>query len=118
RTIGNPLFFPREDRLGIENNRIVAHHIGAKGQLRSSTSYRTLLTYSRNYGTYGNVENPRDETYPYYRGKKQFSFLLETQSLLPFLNGLHLNAGIALDIGELYSGNIGFMLGISRRFQK
>ncbi|MEX2641565.1 MAG: capsule assembly Wzi family protein [Balneolales bacterium] len=114
RTLGNPLFFPRDDGPGIENNRIVAHHLGAGGAISPAFSYRTLITYSRNYGTYGTVEEPRGEDYPYYHGLTQFSFLLETQTLLPYLSDLYFNAAFAADTGQLYSNNAGVWLGIQK----
>lgn len=62
RTIGNPLFFPAGTRagtwspatvtLGVENNRIRAHHLGLGGKLFRVHPYRLMLTYSRNYGRY------------------------------------------------------------------
>ena len=38
--------------LGVENNRIRAHHLGVGGRLFRVHPYRLMLTYSRNYGTY------------------------------------------------------------------
>ena len=62
RTIGDPLFFPAGTHagtwspavvtLGVENNRIRAHHLGLGGKLFRRHPYRLMLTYSRNYGTY------------------------------------------------------------------
>ena len=62
RTIGNPLFFPvgthtgtwtgRELVLGVENNRLKAHHVSVAGKLFKRMPYKLMLTYSMNYGTY------------------------------------------------------------------
>ena len=62
RTIGNPLFVPkgthagtwtgRETVLGVENNRLKAHHISVAGKLFRKMPYKLMLTYSQNYGTY------------------------------------------------------------------
>ncbi|MBQ9819510.1 MAG: hypothetical protein IJM60_04445 [Bacteroidales bacterium] len=62
RTIGNPLFFPQGthagtwdplgETLGVENNRIRAHHFALAGHLFHRAPYRLMLTYSRNYGLY------------------------------------------------------------------
>ena len=62
RTIGNPLFFPKGTHagtwdpagvtLGVENNRIRAHHFALSGYLFQKAPYRLMLTYSRNYGLY------------------------------------------------------------------
>lgn len=55
-TIGTPLFTPSIDKNGVSkgiiNNRIVAFHGGVWGHLDSQLSYKGLLTYSHNYGTY------------------------------------------------------------------
>jgi len=62
RTIGNPLFFmdgtlhgtanPEDVCLGVENNRLAAHHFGLTGMLFHKIPYRLMLTWSMNYGTY------------------------------------------------------------------
>ena len=62
RTIGLPLFFPAGTHagtwtgsgvtLGVENNRIRAHHIGIAGKLFRRAPYKLMLTYSQNYGIY------------------------------------------------------------------
>ena len=62
RTIGEPLFFPAGTHagtwtpsgitLGVENNRLRAHHLGLSGKLWRRHPYRLMLSYSRNYGTY------------------------------------------------------------------
>ena len=62
RTIGDPLFFPAGTHtgtwspailtLGVENNRLRAHHLGVSGKLFRVHPYRLMLTYSRNYGLY------------------------------------------------------------------
>lgn len=62
RTIGLPLFFPAGTHagtwtssgvtLGVENNRIRAHHVGIAGKLFRKAPYKLMLTYSQNYGIY------------------------------------------------------------------
>ena len=49
RTIGNPLFKPDPDSLGILNNRIVAHHVGLESSF-GQTKIFGKLTYSKNFG--------------------------------------------------------------------
>lgn len=49
RTIGNPLFTPSENNLGVLNNRIIAHHFGFVATAGSST-FTGKATFSRNYG--------------------------------------------------------------------
>ncbi|MBR5101455.1 MAG: hypothetical protein IKX34_09195 [Bacteroidales bacterium] len=60
--IGNPLFFPEGTRdgswtsgrvvLGVENNRVRAHHMGVAGKLFRKLPYKLMLTYSENYGIF------------------------------------------------------------------
>lgn len=55
-TVGTPLFTPSNDKAGVAhgimNNRIVALHGGIYGYILQNCSYKMLLTYSQNYGTY------------------------------------------------------------------
>lgn len=63
RTVGIPLFFPKgtkdaswrqgELTMGVENSRIKAHHFAIAGKLFRNAPYKLMLTWSRNYGTYG-----------------------------------------------------------------
>ena len=62
RTIGDPLLSPvgthtgtwtsRKIVLGIENNRIKAHHLSIAGKAFKRLPYKLMLTYSQNYGIY------------------------------------------------------------------
>ena len=62
RTVGDPLIFPvgthagtwtgRELVLGVENNRLKAHHVSIAGKAFKKLPYKLMLTYSQNYGTY------------------------------------------------------------------
>ena len=103
RTIGNPLFIPREDNLGFSNNRIVAHHIGVQS-IFGNMALHGKLTYSRNYGTRGRpFESPRN----------QYSALLGAERGFRF-NGwpLSLSAELAYDRGTLVGNQFGVMMGV------
>jgi hypothetical protein len=52
RTIGNPLFTPSEENLGVLNNRIKAHHVGFISNLFEDVQLTAKATFSRNYGKY------------------------------------------------------------------
>lgn len=128
RPIGLPLFFPAGTRdgswnpsqevLGVENNRIRAHHLGISGQLFRYMPYKLLLTYSQNYGTFGNpyVGNSAwgkpwgtvQET-PLW----QFSAALvgEVPSLFG-MEGMHLSFGLYADYGQVLPSQAGVSLGI------
>ncbi len=82
------------------SNRVRAHHLGLKGHLGPRTRYRSLITYSRNYGTHND---------PFDQRKDQVSGMLELTRQLDFLQ---LEAGITLaaDRGAMYGDNYGVML--------
>lgn len=103
-TIGTPLLFPRDDGLGIANNRVVAHHLGLMGRLSDVQDYKLMVTYSRNYGTYQNPIEPRLDGY---------SFLASTSYQPERWENLSFNASLAADFGELHGQNLGVMFGVS-----
>ena len=108
RTIGNPLFRTSTipiDMLGngIDNSRIVAHHLGFEMAV-SATQIIGKLTVSRNYGT---------RTEPFESPVNQFSMGILTQSSIAVFNQpIILLTDIALDNGELFGNQAGATLGI------
>lgn len=108
RTIGNPLFrtsnVPISNLVdGIDNNRIVAHHIGVESSV-FKTRIVSKLTFSRNYGT-------RDDPFP--SAVNQFSAGLLTQrSLTLFNQPMVLLADLAYDHGDLYGNQFGVSFGL------
>lgn len=85
------------------NNRIIGHHIGIKGMAWQTTPYKLLLSYSKNYGTYGNKFN-----------KDQFSGALEVT--LPFRKlPFTIETGVYSDLGDLFKDNFGFTIKLSRK---
>ena len=62
RTIGDPLLSPRGTRagtwsgrslvMGVENNRVKAHHFSISGKAFHRLPYKLMLTYIQNYGNY------------------------------------------------------------------
>lgn len=110
RTVGTPFITPRMPdadgiTLGVYNNRVIAHYIGIQGYLFRKIPYKFRLSYSLNYGTYG---QPLEGTL------HQYSFGLETgvlrNSRLPF----HLDLGIYGDYGKLYPKNFGVTVTVRR----
>jgi hypothetical protein len=111
RTLGIPFFTPQETNsegftLGVSNNRIVAHHLGIKGYLFHKLPYRTLISYSQNWGTYSSK----------FAGgmREQLSAMLELQlpnNTLPF----EMSFAITMDQGEMYKDNIGCFLKIYKK---
>lgn len=103
RTIGNPLFIPRENNQGVFNNRIVAHHLGLTGSL-GTHMIRLQATFSRNYGTH---------MQSFDSVSRQLSFGVGTKfpiSLNPCqLSGL---VEVAYDRGSLVGNQFGILAGI------
>ncbi len=103
RTIGNPLFTPRADNQGVNNNRIVGHHVGISSQF-NDIQLTTRATYSRNYGTYRHpFDSPKNQwsfstgvEAPFSYNGHQFSFLTEA----------------AYDNGSLVGDQFGLLLGL------
>ncbi|WP_277484443.1 capsule assembly Wzi family protein [Catalinimonas alkaloidigena] len=114
RIIGTPLFVDRNkaaiylqedivdaERWVVTNNRIRAFHMGIKGQMLPTLHFRTLATYTENYGNYFNG----GQFTPY---KIQWYFLQE----LVFLHkAWTFTTGLGFDTGQL-SDNFGLSLGI------
>jgi len=126
RSIGTPLFLNRyrgsnflpfeavdwstnNDRsmgnMNFINNRIVGGHIGMLHRYAPGISGRTMLTFTRNFGTHLEsnpiTASPRNQAYT----------LHEVTVALKRVPGLSLSAGVAVDAGGLYD-NVGGLLGI------
>ena len=107
---GSPLFVPKIGADGIskgfESNRMWMHHLGISGSLHNGFFWKSLVTWSSNFGTYTNFyPNPLDE----------FSFLAEGSykgSKFPFA----VKAGVAGDYGDRFEQRIGGYLGIEFNF--
>ncbi len=117
RTAGSPLItsFPREDgRSGIENNRVVGHHLGVAGHV-GALEYRVLATYTRNYGRYDLEERALEDDgeYRFQPPLEQASFLVEAQVPWPSRPQLQVSGAVGLDVGALYEQSIGARLGLS-----
>lgn len=108
RTIGNPLFRVSDLSLnrfgeGIDNNRIIAHHVGLEFQYRK-TNLIGKITKSKNFGT-------RRNPFPERKDQNSVGLFSETHVLLfdhPFIA----MADVAWDIGDLFGNQIGVMVGI------
>jgi hypothetical protein len=127
KVIGNPLLTYDKDSKRITNNMILAHHIALSGQLINRLSYRSMFTYSRNYGICDQRISPgtcrqifSDDTIPDnvtllprrdFR-QDQFSFLFELQYLLSEPNGIRLTGSASMDIGDHLGNRTGFLIGI------
>ncbi len=133
--IGSPLFLTQRQLDFVDediktysdayfvSNRNLAHHLGIKGQLSNSFSYRLLATYVKYYGTYWGKNmgdpsrygwlNPENnpEDYFFNPSRNQWYFLLETAWQPASVNNLQFTFALALDRGHLFD-NEGVMLGM------
>lgn len=108
RTIGNPLFRTTNTPLdqlveGIDNNRIIAHHVGIDTRLGDS-AFIGKITASRNFGTRKN---------PFPEPADQLS--LGIHSLIPitlFNQPLTLVTDFAWDYGDLFGSQTGMAVGL------
>lgn len=132
RTVGLPLFFPAGTRtgtwspalvtLGVENNRIRAHHLGLGGSLFRRHPYRLMLTYSRNYGTYavpyaGESACQRPWGSVRETALRQFSASFTGFWEHPFgVRGLSCLYGFQADAGEVLPASAGAVLGVRYTF--
>ena len=131
RTIGNPLFFPAGTHagtwtasqvvLGVENNRLKAHHFGLAGKLFRKAPYKLMLTYSLNYGTYHNPYTGESQWGKPWGTVKETplrqlsaAFMGEVPDLL---RGLALTYGLFADRGELLQDNVGATIGLRYTIQ-
>jgi len=127
RLMGNPLFtFDPEERR-VYNNVIVAHHLGITGHISDHLSYRSLFTYSRNYGLCIDqvisgrctidpgepipndlVLRPRSEL-----RQDRYSGLLQLNYIISPSNNLVLHTSLAADAGDFLGRRVGIMVGVS-----
>ncbi len=117
RVIGNSLLLTDGSKnQPIYNNIIIAHHLGATGELPFQMQYKLLYTFSRNYGEVRDqIISQSSDTGPVIGvlrplgelKKVNHSFLLELKKRLNSVPQITLGAGIAMDFGELYKDRVG-----------
>jgi len=109
-TIGNPLLTsPRlsGSAYRIQNNVIVAHHLGITGDLFERFPYKALFTYSRNFGL---------NLFPDAPYQKQVSAFFEVSWPIKNLRHSQLKGQLAIDMGGHYNRGIGLMLQFRKAF--
>lgn len=113
QTIGSPFFkAQRRDFLvnsglnsAMENSRFVTHHIGFAGVFQT-LEYKTLVSYSRNFGTFN---------FEFDKRKDQFSFFTELKWQTK-KKTLEISGALAFDKGDLYPSGLGGRLRIIKNF--
>jgi len=110
RMMGTPIFIPVIGTDGIsagfDNTRIRLYHIGLSGWGTDRLSWKSLLSWSRGFGTY----DPEGIQYPVPRD--QFSFLAEFSYHLNRLP-LKFSIGVAGDYGDQFERRTGGYAGVS-----
>ena len=107
---GSNFFQPEGFEVFFVNNRVQGVHVGLLGNLNDRIRYKFLATYTQNLGTYAGAFGGRftlnspdpDPDYFFTPGLDQFYFLLEASTELPWLEGLELEAGLGIDVGQIY----------------
>lgn len=127
RPVTSALFYPQGTKdgswsrqgitLGIENNRVIAHHIGLSGYLFQYAPYRLMLTFSQNYGRFGSPYAGEDPA-----GKPEGS--VKEIPLLQFSAGfsgevpvgpLYLTYALYGDVGEVLQKSFAVLFGLRYR---
>lgn len=106
-TMGTPLaispLYNKNHIMTLFNTRFIVNHLGLEGSPTEDLSYRFLLTFSRNWGTY---YRPLKEIMNNYSG------LVEVSYYPPQIKGWFAKAAIAWDKGVLLGNNFGGMISI------
>jgi hypothetical protein len=128
--IGNPLFtskkylrseLPHQETEYFGNNRIAAFHIGGLFNFYD-WKFKTLLTFSSNYGTYATAPAAKSvggrivyNDPPYFQKVNQFSGLLEIDKPI-WKQRYRLGLVLAVDNGELLYNSFGGGIKLSRKW--
>lgn len=106
-TIGTPLaispIYNRSHELLLYDTRFIAHHFGIEGNPFAGLSWRALLTFSSNWGTY---------IRPLPKKMSNHSGLFEITYHPLWLKKWYTKAAVAWDSGALLGNNIGGMVSI------
>ncbi|MBZ9731002.1 capsule assembly Wzi family protein [Salegentibacter sp. JZCK2] len=104
RVLGLPFITLGPDRFRINNNKIVAHHIGLSGMAFKKVPYRFLGSFRQNYGAKGG-------------GNITEHHVLSTYLDLSLLqNIVNLNLQLGTDFSEIDGPNFGAGISISKSF--
>jgi len=124
--LGNPVMRFSPDRGRVDNNMIVAHHLGVTGTPAPQLSYKVRLTYSRNYGIcedrvvsgtcrilFNEPVPPDQDVRP--RGEvreDQYSVFGEVRYRFSKISPLQIIGSAAADVGTFYGKRWGLRLGL------
>lgn len=107
QVMGNPLYrspiYNTSGTIDVEDNRFVAFHLGADGNIKEWLTYRVLGTYQKGWGTYNK---------PYTKMHHNVSFLAEVACHLK--RNWEVKGAYAMDFGGILGHNAGFQLTVSK----
>ncbi len=91
----------------IVNNRVTCLHLGLFYKIASALTAKTMITYTKNYGTHNTAS-------PFYPFKTQL-YSLQQFDYTFHKHGITLTTAIGFDRGQM-TDNTGFLLGIKKTF--
>ncbi|MCM1021996.1 MAG: capsule assembly Wzi family protein [Muribaculum sp.] len=107
--IGNPLaispIYNANGEIIFRTNRLIGHHLGFMGQPLSQLGYRVLLSYTRNWGTYGQ---------PLKYVTTNYNALLELTYSPQKIKGFSTTLSLGADAGGMLGRSFGAMLTIKK----
>lgn len=107
--IGNPLsvspLFNADGTLNFRHTRIEGHHLGLCGDPCSSVQWRMLMSLTRSWGTYQQVQDQL---------RHDFSAMLEVTWRPQSLKGWRATFSVAGDAGGLLGNSFGVMLSVGK----
>ncbi len=107
--IGNPLLispiYNADHQLIFKSNRVMGHHIAIAGNPSEEISYRLLMSYSQNWGTYN---QPLPDVMDNVNG------LLEVNWQPKKLKGWYGGMGLAFDSGDMLGKSFGLSLTVGK----
>ena len=124
RTLGLPLVTPPsntpgvpDDRPGIANSLVVAHHVAVEGTVRPGLSYRLTGTYSENSGSKSLCSDPEctDLLDDRFSRTGQWSLLVEAFGRVPGTEAFAYDLGVAVDTGDFREESVGVRVGFTWR---
>ncbi len=107
QVMGNPLYrspvYNTNGRIGVENNRFMAFHLGLAGAPTDRLDYRVLATWQDGLGTY-------DKPYT----KKHHNVSLMVEAGYRFNRQWQVRGAYGMDFGHILGSNAGFQLTVSK----
>ena len=95
---------------GTGNNRIILHHIGVSGFISEHVGWKSLLSFSKNYGTYSHSYDRIDPGF-FVTPKQQLNLYSEVYYYFPNKHWL-IKIAFAADKGELLQNSSGLQFSI------